>query len=273
MMIKHFSVIISILLAGGLYSGTAFAQDTPQNALDDGNFEKALAMLESQTSSSDAETAVEGLCGQAQIAIAQGNLTKASEILASLDTRKDDIKKKNGWNVVILWLKAELAHQQNDVAGYKSYLKAIINAIDAGAKVEESWNGIIYYQLAMAESDNSDARENAEIAIDYLHSSRMNFEEGLAYLRLGDLEWERNKQRRAFRAYDNALRAFRSADGDRAQLKVAELHLIIASKNIEAQELKAAKSRLEFAQKDIELAGNPADLTRRLEELRKQIEE
>ena len=272
-MLKHFSAVTSVLFFLLFSAGSVFAQDTPQSALDNGDTAKASALLESMSADSDIEKTVESLCGQTQIAIEQGDFAKASQLLETLDAKKANLKKKNGWNVVILWLKAESAHRQNDEATYKSMLKKALDAIDSGAKVEDSWEGSLNYMLSVIETDNSDAREYAELAIESLHSSKLHYEEGLANLRLAELEWNRNKQRRAFIAYDAALKAFRSASNDNIEYKIAQTQLIIASRLIEASEIKSAKARLEIAKKEIESAGNPADLIAMMNDISAKIPE
>ena len=132
------------------------------------------------------------------------------------------------------------------------------------------WEGFIEYEASFDfNTDNSHARKAAEAAIAAFRSAGMHREQGYAELQLANLEFDRGKDRRAFIGYDNALKAFRT-DGN-SQKAIAETQLLIAEKQIAGEEFKAASSRLQIAQTEIEAAGSPQDLMTKLSQLQSQL--
>ncbi|MBO4349984.1 MAG: hypothetical protein J6A01_03435 [Proteobacteria bacterium] len=253
-------------------SPNVFAQDTPQKALDSGNEAQAQSLLQEMSTQSDAEKAVAGLCGLAQLETAKGNIEQSNTYLQQALEKSPKIDKKKGWAVVISWLQAENARKMNDIAGCKKSLQAMREHLENASKISPVWKGILEYTTSLVETDNDDARDAAEAAIEAYNNTKFKFERGMAYLRLADLEWARDKQRRAFNYYDDAIHDFRTDASKAALRKAAQTQLLIARKKLEAEDLKGAKSRITIAQKDIEAAGNPEDLIREFKELESKIQ-
>lgn len=254
-----------------MMASSAFAQDTPQQALDANDVSEAVRLLISQTASNDAETAAAGLCGQAQIAVEMGEYDRALDFLKQAEEK--DLKKKSGWNAVILWLKADLARHQGNKELFVGTLKDVKKSIKNGADVDESWEAVIDYLLCLETTDNSDARDYAEDAVDGFHSAKMYEEEALAHLRLADLEWQRDKQRRAFKAYDSALKAYENSKNSNANIHIAEVQFQIIGRHLELNNKKEAESRLNKTAQMVEAAGNPAELVAKLNEFKAKLGE
>ena len=260
------AVFLSIILAS-----SAFAQDTAQQALDANDVSAAAKLLAAQSASDDAETAVSGLCGEAQIAMESGNYNRASELLKKAEEK--DLKKKSGWIAVIQWLKADLARRQGNHDLYVSGLRNVKKVIKSGAKVENDWKATIDYLLCLETKDNSDARDFAEDAIDGFHSVQMYDEEALAHLRLAELEWQRNKQKRAIKEYESALEAYDNSKRSDAVLHIAEIQVQLIGRLLEMNEMKDAKAQLAKASKYMEAAGNPPELMEKMNEFQSKLGE
>lgn len=218
----------SVIVLSLFFSGMAYAQDSVQAALDEGNVVQAQELLSGMTADSDAETAISGLCGQAQLAFASGDYMVAMAKLEEAAPKLSTLKKKNGWNVVVPWLKADVAYQQKDIITCKHELESARDALSSGAKVSHAWEGAVEYLASVCEEDNSHARDYAENAKAAFHKVKMSHEEGLSALRIAELEWARSKPRRAFREYDAAIQAFRTADAEIDRRLVAETLLTVA---------------------------------------------
>ena len=262
------SLLISLSF---VFSVNAFAQDSVQSALDAGNMTQALSLLDAQSNDENAEVAVAGLCGKAQISIMSGEYDKAIQWLdeASEKLAADKKAKNSGYHVIIPYLHANALRLSGDLAGAKNQIKKARDLVEE-VKLAEGWDGIVEYEASLdLDDDNSHARKAAENAISAFHSAKLHREEGYAELRLAELELARDKARRAFVSFDNALKAFRT-DGN-SQKAVAETQLLIAEKQIQQNEMKAADSRLQMAEKEIEAAGSPAALVAKLADLKRQL--
>ena len=64
-------------------------------------------------------------------------------------------------------------------------------------EVHLSWVGIVEHLLSVATEDNSKARKASEAAIEAFTETKSYRDLGVAAMRLGDLEFERDKKRRA----------------------------------------------------------------------------
>lgn len=260
-----FVTIISLIIPAAAWS------QTPQEALDNGNLAQALSMLEKQSTDDDTQTAVSGLCGQAQIAAAQSNFDKALQLLDDAENKLNADKKaaKSGYHAIIPYLKANALRSKGD---FESAVSQIKKARDQEGTVSlaDGWAGFIEYEASFDfNEDNAHARKAAEAAIAAFHKAKLHREQGYAELQLANLELARGKDRRAFLSYDNALKAFRN-DGN-SQKAIAETQLLIAEKQIALEEFKAATSRLQIAQQEIEAAGSPQDLLAKLSQLQQQL--
>ena len=254
------------------FGGVAMAE-TPQEALDRGDIAGASGLLATMSESENGEDAVAGLAGQAQIAMHNGEYDKAAALLDQAEEKLGDRHlAKSGYHVVVPYLKSEVAQAQGEMELAKALIRLARANFDLGLHIDEVWEGAIEYKMSILfEDDNAQARHAAEAAINVYRSRRMYAEHALAEIRLAELEWARDKHRRTFVGYDNALRAYRN-DGN-SQDKIAEIQLMIAEKHIKLEDYKAASSRLETAQKEIELAGNPAVLLAKLKELQQALPE
>ncbi len=268
---KHLVAQASAIFLSVIMASTAFAQDTAQQALDANDVAAATKLLAAQSASDDAETAVSGLCGEAQIAMESGDFDRVSELLKKAEAK--DLKKKSGWNAVIAWLKADLARRQGNHDLYVSGLRNVKKVIKGGARVENDWKATIDYLLCLETKDNSDARDFAEDAIDGFHSVQMYDEEALAHLRLAELEWQRNKQKRAIKEYEAALKAYDNSKRSEAVLHIAEIQVELIGHLLEMNETKDAKSQLAKAAKYMEAAGNPAELVAKMDEFKSKLGE
>ena len=90
-------------------------------------------------------------------------------------------------------------------------------------------------------------------------------------MRLGDLEFERDKKRRAYIEYENAPRAFRRDDNAKIQIVDAQIHY--ASKQIEGGDGKSAKARLDIAESELAAIGNPPEYVEKLARVRASLAE
>ena len=255
------------------FGGLAMAQQTPQEALDHGDIAEATNILQTMSASEDAEQSIAGLAGQAQIAMHNGNYAQANALLDQAQEKLSDRHlAKSGYHVVIPYLKAELAQAKEDMETARNEIKKARNNLDLDLHISEVWRGAVEYKTSLlCDNDNTLARRSAEAAILAYRSQKMHVEVALAEIQLAELEWARDKQRRTFVGYDNALRAYRS-DGN-SQDKIAELQLLIAEKHIKIEDFKSAAARLEMAEQDIELAGNPPELLAKLKELKQALPE
>lgn len=245
------------------FCAMGYAQVTPQSALDEGNVAQAAEILTKLSADTDAERAVEGLCGKAQLAMEQGNLDEANKLVDEAIAKAEGLKRKNGWHVVVLWFKAELAYRGGDKSLSRKFVMKAQDAIDNGAKVGDGWSGHVAYLYSRVEPDNGDARDAAEEAESYFASAGMAVERGHACLQLADLEWARGKDKKAYKAYDAAIKAFNQAkDGS---YWVALTHLEAASHLAEQKSFDSAKKRIETAKKIIEDLGNPRELLQRVD--------
>ncbi len=258
---KWYSVVA--LLMSMSFCAVCYAQVTPQSALDEGNVAQAAEILTKLSADTDAERAVEGLCGKAQLAMEQGNLDEANKLVDEAIVKVDELKRKNGWHVVVLWFKAELARKGGDNALSRKFVMRAQEAIDNGAKVGDGWSGHVAYLYSLVEPDNGDARDAAEEAESYFASAGMSVERGHACLQLAELEWARGKDKKAYKAYDAAIKSFNQAkDGG---YWVALTHLEAAAHLAEQKSFDAAKKRIESANKLIAELGNPRDLLQRVD--------
>ena len=265
---KFFSIALITLSFG--FATTALAQ-TPQEALDSGNIAQAQSLLQAQSNDEATEVAVSGLCGQAQIAAAQSNYAKALELLDEAENKLNADKKaaKNGYRAIVPYLKAGIYRSQGDYASAISQIKKARD-VQYDVSLAEGWEGFIEYEASLDyNEDNSHARKAAEAAINAFHDAKLHREQGYAEIRLADLEFARGKDRRGFAGYDNALKAFRT-DGE-SQKQIAQTQLLFAEKQIAAEDFRAATSRLDTAQKEIEAAGSPQDLVDKMNQLKSQL--
>ena len=260
-----------ILMSVG-FGGFAMAE-TPQEALNRGDIAGATGLLAAMSESEDVEDAVAGLAGQAQIAIHNGDYDKAASLLDQAEEKLGERRlAKSGYHVVVPYLKSEVAQAQGQMDLAKALIKLARANFDLGLHIDDLWEGVLEYKMSQVfDDDNAQARHAAEAAIDFYRSRRMYAAHALAEIRLAELEWARDKHRRTFVGYDNALRAYRN-EGN-SQDKIAEIQLMIAEKHIKLEDFKAAASRLEMAQKEMELAGNPAALQAKFKELQQALPE
>ncbi|MBQ9815967.1 MAG: hypothetical protein IJM59_00650 [Proteobacteria bacterium] len=263
------SIVTAIVLC---LCSAVFAQDV-QTALNNGDLAEAQKLLGTMSTDANEESAVAGLCGQAQIALAKGDYMVAMARLEETTPKLAALKKKSGWHVVVPWLKADIAFLQKDTITCEHEISAAREALAAGAKVNHGWNGAIEYLTSQCEKDNSHARDAAEAAILAFQKAQMHHEKGLASLRLAELEWERGKQRRAFREYDAAIQAFRNSDSESERRLLAETMMTSAERMISAGETKSARSRLESAKAVIEQLNSPADLDERFNNINNTLPE
>lgn len=262
---------IAVVVWASLIPGIVVAQEDIQGRLDSGDVAGVLAELQTQSASSDTETAVSGMCGHAQILAAAGDYSKALDVLSEVAQKleSDRKAKKSGYHVVVAYLRANFSRTLGDLDAAQNFIKRARNMMEL-VKIAPDWEGFIEYEASLDfDNDNSHARRAAETAIAAFHRVSLVREEGYAELRLAELEFARNKERRAFVNYDNALRLFRTADG--SQREVAQTLLTIAQKHLAGGDVKAASSRLQIAQKEIEATGSPKDLVAMFEELQKQV--
>jgi tetratricopeptide (TPR) repeat protein len=260
---KRLSASFLAILLG--FSLNAYAQESPQAALSEGKVSEALAMLDAQVADANAEKSVEGLCGKAQIALAQGDHDTAAGLLATASEKAKGLDKSSAWPVVVSWLQAEAARQAGNEDEVRNIIDGAVKQMRS-AKIKPEWAGAIYYLKALYPKDNSDGRDAAEEAIEAYDEAEMHHQKGHAMMRLAQLEWERDKKRRAVKAFESAIKEFRNDGSVEAQRCMAEAQLILAEHFLEDGDMKAAKSRLEVAKKELENVGNPEALVKRLAE-------
>lgn len=253
---------LAILLC---FSLNAYAQDTAHQVLLNGKVTEAVAMLDAQAADANAEIAVQGLCGKAQIALAQGNLEAADGFLATAAEKAKGLDKASTWPVIVSWLQAESARQAGKDDEVRAILDIAVKQVRS-SKAKPEWSGAIHYLRSMVDKDNSDGRDDAEAAIDAYDEAGLHHEKGHAMMRLGQLEWERDKKRRAVKAFEGAIKEFRNDGSVEAQKCMAEAQLVLAEHYLEDGDMKAARSRLEVAKKELENVGNPDALIKRLAE-------
>ena len=264
------SALISIWLGFG---GLAMAQGTPQAALDNGDIAGATRQLQTMSENADAEQAIEGLAGLAQIAMMQKDYDKAAALLDQAQEKLADRRLfKSAYHIVVPYLRSMLAESRNDLENAKAEIRKARANLDNGYKFDEAWRGAVEYRTSILfNDDNTLARRSAEAAIVAFRSQKMQVAIAMSEIQLAELEWNRGKTRRTFVGYENALIAYRN-DGH-SQDKIAELQLMIAEKHIKLEEYKAAASRLETAETEIRVAGNPPELIEKLAALKAQIKE
>ncbi len=230
---------------------------------------RTAAALERLANGGNAEKAVEGYVGLGQIEMANGNLDAAADNAKKAVEMIPALPKKSGWIVVAHWLNAMASMQRGDADQARASLRAAKAAVESGAETHLAWIGVIEHNLSLLTDDNARARKASEAAIEAFSETKSHLGAGIAAMRLGDLEYARDKKRRAYNEYDNALRAFRRS-GDAHKL-IVEAQIHIAEKLIADGELKAAASRLAIAESELAAIGNIPDLADKLSELRSKI--
>ncbi|MBR4986483.1 MAG: hypothetical protein IKY83_12175 [Proteobacteria bacterium] len=260
---KRLSASILAIFLG--FSFNAYAQDTPQQLLLSGKVTEAIAGLDAQSADANAEIAVQGLCGKAQIALAQGDHETAEGLLATAAEKVKTLDKSSTWPVIVSWLQVEAARQAGNEDEVRSILSTAVKQIKA-SNAKPEWVGAVYYLQSVYSTDNSSGRDAAEAAIDAYDEASMHHEKGHAMMRLAQLEWERDKKRRAIKAFEGAIKEFRNDGSVEAQKCMAEAQLILAEHYLDDGDMRAARSRLEVAKKELENVGNPEALVKRLSE-------
>ena len=137
-----------------------------------------------------------------------------------------------------------------------------------GSLVVRSWNLLLRKALK-----SCTVKPLSQDAIDGFHSVQMYDEEALAHLRLAELEWQRNKQKRAIKEYEAALKAYDNSKRSDAVLHIAEIQVELIGHLLEMNETKDAKSQLDKAAKYMEAAGNPAELVAKMDEFKSKLGE
>ena len=263
------SVVGTVALA--LWTSLAVAQETPQTALDEGRVERATELLLQQSTNDDAETSVSGLVGMAQMALSQGHLKEAARHVDEARQKTAALKKNSGWHVVVAWIAAKIDVAQGDMTKATEDIRQAQACIENGAMVALSWTGAVQYLASQIyEADNAKARKAAEAAIAVYLETKQPHERAHARLRLGDLELARGKARRASLEYEAAIRDFHLAQNVEECTARAQLH--IARKFLDANDLRAARARMKFAQRDMEIAGNPKELVAMYDEIQNALQ-
>ena len=250
----------------------AYAQEASlPDRIDNANLSATREALVAMAGNADAEKSVEGLVGLGQIAMAQGDWSGVGEKSKALAEKVGELPKKSGWGIVAQWLIATEAMHRGDLEAARSALRTAKARISAGAEVHLSWVGIVEHLLSVATEDNSKARKASEAAIEAFTETKSYRDLGVAAMRLGDLEFERDKKRRAYIEYENALRAFRRDDNAKIQIVDAQIHY--ASKQIEGGDGKSAKARLDIAESELAAIGNPPEYVEKLARVRASLAE
>lgn len=240
-----------------------------QQLLDSGDVLGAEALLNTQLEHAEAtgDVSLRVLSARVQLAMASGDYEVAASFQKAFETSLAAIdpvdNKRSAWYVIEAYQQSLLARQAGDLEAAKTAIKSAISLFEAGAQIEPTWKGLLQYEASLAfDDENAYARRYANAAVAACQAAGMQLEMGYAYLRLGDLEWARDKKRRAFIDYDSALRAFRNADAPKRSIVEAQIH--IAERLVENGEMRAAASRVELAKSALVAAGEPADLVARL---------
>lgn len=263
---------ISCLCFVVFFSTHVYAQDASLPAqIDNANLSKTQETLDAMAKDTDAEKSVEGLVGLAQIAMAQGDWKVVGEKAGVIADKMGDLPSKSGWSVIARWLIATEAMHRGDMDAARTALYAAESLIEAGAEVHLSWLGVVEHLLSYVMEDNAWARRASEAAIKAFTETESYTDLGVASMRLGDLEYERDKKRRAYIEYDNALKAFRRDDKAKASIVDAQIH--VAMKRIADGELKEAASRLAIAESELAAIGNPAEYVEKLAQARAALEQ
>lgn len=252
------------------FSASAYGQDDAlPDQIDRANMAQTAAALERLAQGGNAEKAVEGYVGLGQIDMANGNWDGAAENAKKAVGMIPALPKKSGWIVVVHWLNAMTANRRGDADAARASLRAAKAAVESGAETHLAWSGVIEHNLSLLTDDNARARKASEAAIEAFSETKNHVGLGVAAMRLGDLEYDRDKKRRAYNEYDNALRAFRRG-GDAHKL-IVEAQIHIAEKLIADGEFKAAASRLAIAESELAAIGNIPELADKLSETRSKI--
>jgi len=267
--------VVAVVVAGFVSSSALGQELSAQAALDRGDLDGAREILSAQVMQGQAgDVVVAALVGEVQIALAELRLERAGVLLAQIGEKLSDVSsiehgRKSGWFVVLAYLRAELAQAEGHSVDAKSAIREAVSLIQSGAKVHLGWRGSVEYLAAsIFRDENAYARRHAEAAVSVFAETKQPYERGYALMRLGDLEWDRGKLRRAYLEYDNALRAFRDADS-RGSIVLAHLH--VAERLMASGETEAAKSRLSIAQREYAAAGSPPELAFRLQEIEEKL--
>ena len=250
---------LTVLTVVSLFvSVSALAQESPQSMLNEGKVAQADQALLRMSANADEEVAVEGLCGRAQLALSKKDTAKAGEYLDQAIGKLDQLKKKSGWRVIPLWMKADLARQAGDDDESLKLVQKAQEAIAGGARVEDDWKGMVLYLQSQVDQDNESAREAAEDAAKAFEKSGLYVEQGNALIRLMILELDRKKEKKAVKAYDAAMKAFGKAEN--SAYWEASCELQFALHLAKADMMDSAAKRYESAKERVVLANNPKDL-------------
>lgn len=273
--VAHRSIKMPIFAAAfifvALFSSHAMAQARVEVPIqiDASNLRQASDGLTEWTRSDNAEDSVSGWVGLAQIDLAKGDLQNAIEHLKRANEKLAELPMNSGWGVVVDWMQSRVALAQGDKEAARNAIRSAKSRVESGAPTHLAWIGAIEHSLSLATDDNSRARKASEAAVAAFTEAKMYADLGVATMRLGDLEYDRNKKRRAFKDYDDALRAFRHDENSKEHIVRAQLH--IAEQLFKNGELKAAQSRIDLAESELSAIGNPPELVAELNRVKSEI--
>lgn len=265
------SWLLGLVLSALVSVPMAAAQDGDevQALLDIGDLSGAEALLTAQADETG-EVALKALSARVQMAMAEGKWDVAASFQTAFETALTVYEPADGsrsaWHVIEAYQQARLARETGDIDAAKTAIRTAIYRYERRAKIASSWEGALHYEASFAfDDENRYARRYADDAIKAYKREGMLLEMGYASLRLGDLEWARDKQRRAFNEYDAALYVFRNADAPKRSIVEAQIH--IAERLIENGENRAAAARIDLAKEMLVAAGEPEDLVKRIDAL------
>lgn len=260
---------------------SANAQDAPptwytqaQRSMDHGQLDAAVALLqkEGQSATSSLES-VRANMALAQIALSQQNVDDYNAYMAKLEELfKNDPEAHSQWLVPYQYLQAKAQTQQGELGAAQQTLQSLHRHLEKqNHRSARPWFGIVSFELAqLMQNDNSKARSYAEDAIAAFKDAKLPQNRGLALVLLGNLEWSRQKARRAYAVYDDAIRAFRQEAP--ASANVLQTQLLVAKRLASEGRRSSALERIGLAEQVLELLGTNPDLQALVEQAKAQIQ-
>ena len=241
-----------------------------QNAIVQNDMEKANSLLEQQIASGEA---IPAWLIKAQIAMVQRNPEGWNEAIENAQKLIEADKKNMEWYAPLFFVRSMKAFQEGNLEQAKSEIMSAHKIVSASSYKNKQWEAFINFFAAYLErkDNNTHARKYAEKSIDLYDSLKMKHEQAHATFLLAELEWDRNKERRAYKAYDEALDLLKDAKAPGKCM--AEVYIRIAQRQLSEGNPKVAESQLKLAEQVLGNLADSPDLAKIIQQVRAKIAE
>ncbi|MFA5624202.1 MAG: hypothetical protein WC966_03960 [Bradymonadales bacterium] len=229
-----------------------------QKLLDQGQNAAAKDSLRAHSeSTSDAEERIRATMALAQIALSENDWENYDALVQNLEQLFDNSPRiAASWRAPYQYLMAQSQRLRGEEDKAQNTLRLLQLELEEQNKKRATtqWLGLVAFERALLLShDNPQARKLADLAIDSFQSTKNASMLGYSLILLAKLEWERDKTRRAYNLYNDAIRAFRQ-DASSGE-SVVRTHVLVAKRLASEGRIRAAQQRIALAEQVLEVLG------------------